>query len=183
MSAMAMALVFLALGAGSAGWQLPAWFAEEMSRALPKWEYKVLTKEEVVDLGKNDLTAGLNKLGDESWELVAIETAQVAEPRSRLAPKRVHFYFKRPAKLAAKQRDALKNLVQSAELNVTMWMEWVARMENMTRSGYYTKRELQFDRDQLKAAEAALENARKQLAGAGVESKTPPEKGRKLKKE
>ena len=183
MSAIAMGFVLLAIGAGSGTWQPPALFAEEMPRAVPKWEYRVLTKDQVIDLGKKDLTAGLNRLGDESWELVAIEPAQAAERGSGLAPKPAQFYFKRPARLTVKQLEVLKKLVQSAELNVTMWMEWVARMENMARSGYYTKRELQLDKDQLKAAETVLEKARKDLAAFASDSKTAPEKGRKPKKE
>lgn len=36
-----------------------------------QWEYKILTEEDVRKLGKTDLTAGLNKLGEESWEMVS----------------------------------------------------------------------------------------------------------------
>ena len=85
--------------------------------------------------------------------------------------------------LSAKRVEALRDWIRGAELNVTTWMEWVARMENMARSGYYTKRELQLDKDQLKAAETVLEKARKELAAFASDSKTAPEKGRKPKKE
>ena len=36
-----------------------------------KWEYKALTRSEILQLGDKDLTTGLNKLGDEGWELVS----------------------------------------------------------------------------------------------------------------
>jgi hypothetical protein len=38
----------------------------------PQWEYQALTREKLMAMGKNDLTAGLNSAGDEGWELVTI---------------------------------------------------------------------------------------------------------------
>jgi type II secretory pathway component GspD/PulD (secretin) len=61
----------------------------------PKWEYKALTKAQVADLGKKDFAAGLNKLGDEGWELVALEPG--LEGRSGRSSGQTTFYFKRPA--------------------------------------------------------------------------------------
>jgi hypothetical protein len=65
-----------------------------------RWEYQVLTKEQVADLGKNNLAAGLNKLGEESWELVAVEASSPPEnlpgrPAGKTTP--VTYYFKRQA--------------------------------------------------------------------------------------
>src|SRR6266702_2739036 len=47
-----------------------------------RWEYSVLTKEEVAKAGKDDFRAGLNKLGEEGWELVTIETQSLV-PRAQ----------------------------------------------------------------------------------------------------
>jgi hypothetical protein len=63
--------------------------------AAPKWEYKIQTKEELLDLGKKDLGAGLNKLGAEGWELVSIQPA--SETRMGRPSGRDTYYFKRPA--------------------------------------------------------------------------------------
>ncbi|HVS37770.1 MAG TPA: secretin N-terminal domain-containing protein [Gemmataceae bacterium] len=61
--------------------------------ASPKWEYKALKATEIIDLGKGDQNAGLNVLGDEGWELVAVEPSV---PGGRVL-KESSFYFKRPA--------------------------------------------------------------------------------------
>ena len=39
--------------------------------AQRKWEYRVLTKDELPATQAKDLATALNKLGDEGWELVA----------------------------------------------------------------------------------------------------------------
>jgi hypothetical protein len=88
----------------------------------PKWEYQALSKEQVVAHGKKDLAAGLNKLGDDGWELVAV----VPEGRPERRAGQATFYFKRPARQAeAAQPGAgefkvirLKNLsaVQTAKI-------------------------------------------------------------------
>jgi hypothetical protein len=59
---------------------------------LPKWEYRVLTREEIQELGKNNLTAGLNELGKDGWELVSVFPG-FTPPKT--GPDQ--FYFKRPA--------------------------------------------------------------------------------------
>jgi uncharacterized protein (TIGR03067 family) len=58
-----------------------------------KWEYKVMTESHLVKLGgKDSLTAGLNKMGEESWELVNVERWRfifkrpVATPAPKTAP-------------------------------------------------------------------------------------------------
>src|SRR6516162_8026330 len=42
-----------------------------------QWEYQVLTKAQLFDLGNKDLATGLNKLGNEGWELAAIDSAYI----------------------------------------------------------------------------------------------------------
>ena len=61
----------------------------------PKWEYKTLTREDVSDIGKADFDAGLNKLGDDGWELIAVEPR--GRPEGWGTAGRTVLYFKRPA--------------------------------------------------------------------------------------
>jgi hypothetical protein len=42
----------------------------------PQWEYTVRSVDEMTKLGEGDLTAGLNKFGEEGWELVLANLAQ-----------------------------------------------------------------------------------------------------------
>jgi hypothetical protein len=51
--------------------------------ARVRWEYKVMTTAEVRSLGKADLGAGLNRLGDDGWELVGIDKNRYALKRSK----------------------------------------------------------------------------------------------------
>jgi hypothetical protein len=53
--------------------------------ARPTWQYAVRSRIEINTQGKGDLAAGLNKLGEEGWELVAVEAGE--------------YYFKRGAGL------------------------------------------------------------------------------------
>jgi hypothetical protein len=69
-------------------------------RAGARWEYRTVTRQELLDLGKNDVNAGLNKLGDDGWELVAVRPGAAAGPER--GPRRpgesgTEYYFKRPA--------------------------------------------------------------------------------------
>jgi hypothetical protein len=85
------ALVVAALSAGAAA------AGDDKDRAgdaaAPKWEYQALGKQKVLERGKNDLTAGLNKFGEEGWELVAVESSS----RDGRTPGQATFYFKRQA--------------------------------------------------------------------------------------
>ena len=83
---------------------------EKAVSAGPKWEYKVLTKDEIAELANKDLAAGLNKLGEEGSELVAIQAATAVGPGGPggrggggrgaggggRAPQEAEYYFKRP---------------------------------------------------------------------------------------
>jgi hypothetical protein len=57
----------------------------------PKWEYKVASESEVAKLGKGDLAAGLNQLGEDGWDLVAVHSTAPAS--GALTP--VRYVFKR----------------------------------------------------------------------------------------
>jgi hypothetical protein len=52
-----------------------------------KWEYKTMARVAIEQLGNKDFSVGLNKLGDEGWELVSCS--------SSVGPVQ-EFYFKRP---------------------------------------------------------------------------------------
>src|SRR5262249_43830656 len=49
----------------------------------PKWEYKVMSETDLLKLGKDNLSAGLNKLGDDSWELVGLAASQFIFKRQK----------------------------------------------------------------------------------------------------
>jgi hypothetical protein len=61
--------------------------------AGPRWEYKIQTSDTLTELGQGDLAAGLNKLGDEGWELISVPAV---EPGRAFGRPRGDCYFKRP---------------------------------------------------------------------------------------
>jgi hypothetical protein len=71
--ALALLVVFGIIGATS--W--PSAAVGEQRAAQAKWEYKALSRAEVEDQAprgsKHKLTEGMNTLGSEGWELVAVE--------------------------------------------------------------------------------------------------------------
>jgi Bacterial type II/III secretion system short domain len=85
-----IALALFALGAVTCLAEAPAGKAA----GRPQWEYQTLTRDKLAELGKSDVTAGLNKVGDDGWELVAVTPAQEARPGTPSRP--AEFYFKRP---------------------------------------------------------------------------------------
>lgn len=129
-----------------------------------KWEYRVLTKEQVADLGKKDLAAGLNQLGDEGWEMVAIEVGKSTE-----------YYFKRPRP----NLQGLKERASAAEADVALWRERLGWTERMLRKGYVSEQQVLAERAQLKHAEAALEEVKRDLERATKDPTKPPEKSDK----
>ena len=83
----------------------PAAPAKASAGAGARWEYKVQTREAITELGKNDFAAGLNKLGDEGWELVAV-TGVVAAGFDRAAPRAPEYYLKRRKGSSAREESA-----------------------------------------------------------------------------
>jgi hypothetical protein len=127
---------------------------------MTRWEYRVVTKDELIDLGKKDLTTGLNKLGDEGWELVAVDGSYV---------------FKRPKDQIRRQAVEIQHRISLIESDVELLKERVAWAERMGRKGYMTERQVNAERIQLKEAENALEEAREQLKALPAEQKKPAE--------
>jgi hypothetical protein len=136
----------LAAAAGSSPAAAPA--ADNRPDAVVQWEYRVLTRDQILDLGKKDLAAGLNQLGDDGWELV------VAEPT---------FIFKRPRDLVRKQASETKRRIILLESDVEMLKDRVAWAERMLRKGYLTEQQANAERLRLEAAQISLDEARKQL--------------------
>jgi Bacterial type II/III secretion system short domain len=69
----------------------PAPVPEKEKPTPVKWEYKVLARAAIEELGKNDFEAGLNKLGDEGWDLVVTSAGTTAAAR-----KASEYCLKRP---------------------------------------------------------------------------------------
>jgi hypothetical protein len=87
-----IALALFALGAVTCLAEAPA--GKAASR--PQWEYKTVTGDGLVELGKNE-QAGLNKLGDDGWELVSVTPGQGFS--------KAVYYFKRPKAAAGQGGD------------------------------------------------------------------------------
>src|SRR6516162_1884631 len=109
-----MAFVLLIAAVVSATSQVEVRAADATSYVVTKWEYRVLTKEQILDLGKKDLAAGLNQLGDEGWELAAVESAYI---------------FKRPRQQRTVE-DARRQLA-AAEADAEMQKDRAAWSERM----------------------------------------------------
>jgi hypothetical protein len=139
--AFGVALVAIAIASVSTMAQAP-------SEGVLRWEYRILTKEQVLDLGKQDLGAGLNKLGDEGWELAAVDGKYV---------------FKRLKDQFSRKVEEIRRHIASAEADVESWKDRVAWAERMLKKGYMSATQLQAEQAQLAQAELALDAARKAL--------------------
>jgi hypothetical protein len=127
-----------------------------------RWEYRVLTRQEVVDLGKKDLAAGLNKLGGEGWELVAIDA---------------QYIFKRPNFLNSNDVETLKQQLTLAETDIEMRKERLAWSERMARKGFMSENNVQAQKMRLREAEIARDWAKRELDALLLPGRTkPPEK-------
>ena len=69
-------LLVIAVAGGTSPGAPPT--AESRPDTVVQWEYRVLTKAQVMELGMQDLAAGLNRLGDEGWELAAVASNERA---------------------------------------------------------------------------------------------------------
>jgi hypothetical protein len=149
MKAIPQAVVFFVLAIAEGILPFPAASADEAKPgAVSRWEYRVLTEEQLVILGKKDLAGGLNALGDEGWELVTAGARYV---------------FKRPKDLAQHQAAELKRQVAAAQADVEAWKDRVSWSERMQMKGFMTEKQVEAGRAQLKNAEATLDVARRAL--------------------
>lgn len=107
-----------------------AWSAEATSANTPRWEYRVLTKAKLLELGKNDLAAGLNQLGEEGWELVAVD-------------RDFTYIFKRPKDQLGKQIEDVKGQIALIEADVESLKDRVSWAERMAKKGFMTEQQVQ----------------------------------------
>jgi hypothetical protein len=154
MNALPFGLVCFALGLAQSPGQTATTPAESKLDWASKWEYQVLTKEQVIASGKKDLAAGLNHLGSEGWELAAVDGAYI---------------FKRPKDPGRPQTEQLKRAIPLIEADITLLKDRVGWAERMLRKGYLSQRQVENERLRLKDAELALESAR-----AHIDSLPPP---------
>lgn len=63
-----------------------------------QWEYRTLSRDAIAELGNKDLNTGLNKLGEEGWELVALAADANLNRKGSWA----EYYFKRPKDAGAR---------------------------------------------------------------------------------
>lgn len=146
-------LLLLALSSGA--WQVNLLSAEESPDAVVKWEYRVLTEPEVLAIGKHDFTAGLNTLGEQGWELIAIDVTNI---------------FKRPT-----QQRNIKNLeaqVAAVKAKLAMQRNRVVRSQLMADKGYQSQKEFEAERHWLKVLEIDLATAQQELKSFQNASKT-----------
>jgi hypothetical protein len=156
-------------------------YAQVTTEAPGQWEYRVLTKDLILDLGNKDLTTGLNRLGSEGWELITIEPASISERGA--APKVATFYFKRPRNRPTSQAEDLKDLIERLEFDHGVAREWAAWTERMARKGFRSESQVTYAKQQLKDIEVSLEKARRQLrALSAPEPIKAPAKVEKLEK-
>jgi hypothetical protein len=138
-----------------------------------RWEYRIVTRSELAALGDKNIAAGLNKLGEEGWELVAIEPGFTAPPGAGGSTDS-QYCFKRPKDLPFFQRASAARRVATAEAEVEMWRERAAYSERMYKKGFLTENQAQFDRLRLRQAELTLDAAKRELEALPPERTPPP---------
>lgn len=138
-----------------------------------KWEYRVASKDELAALGSKNVAAGLNKLGEEGWELVAIEPGFAAPPGA-VGSAPPQYYFKRPKDLPVAQREAAARRVAAAEAEVELWKDRAAYSARMYRRGLLAENLAKIDQARLRQAELSLEAAKRELEALPSEKAPPP---------
>jgi hypothetical protein len=108
MKAMSTELALLAIAIVGSTLPAPLVSAQGKAGAPSKWEYRILTKGEVLELGNKDLSTGLNKLGDEGWELAAVDSAYIFKRPKGPSRQQVEADLKERVTLAEAEVDQLK---------------------------------------------------------------------------
>jgi hypothetical protein len=117
-------------------------------KPLAKWEYRVVTKDQVAEIGKNDLAAGLNKLGSEGWELVVVDGGYI---------------FKRPKLQNDRDIADLKLKIAILNRDIEMQKERVAWSNRMLKMGYMSNQAAAAEQERLERFELVLEKMTKDL--------------------
>lgn len=149
--------VFLLLLPGACMAQAATSAAESRTDTARKWEYRVLTKEQLPDTPARDLAAALNKLGDEGWELVTAGSTYI---------------FKRPK--SSRIAETARQQVNFFENEVQMWKDRVAWSKRMARKGFASENQVQLEEAMLKEAQSFLERANEELKAHRPEAEKMP---------
>jgi hypothetical protein len=136
----------------------PALPGASPSEAGSRWEYKTLTKDQILSLGKKGLDAGLNLLGDDGWELAAVDGVYI---------------FKRSKSLAGKRVQDLKDEIKIIEADVEQQKDRLAWSERMGRKGFLAENQIKFERDYLNRLELVLARARRDLEALPKDNREP----------
>jgi hypothetical protein len=132
--------------------------AGEEPAGRARWEYRVMSKDQVLELGKKDLAAGLNQLNHDGWELAAVDGAYI---------------FKRRRVLNQSAIEQLKLRLSLFETEIEMRKERLGWSERMARKGFLSDSKVQAEKLLLKDAEAAADQARRELDALNL---PPPQK-------
>jgi hypothetical protein len=130
-----------------------------------QWEYQVLTKAQLFDLGNKDLATGLNKLGNEGWELAAIDSAYI---------------FKRPK--VQRRVEVMKLRLKLAESDVDHQKDRVQWAERMLKKGFLSGNQLKEEVRLLRELEIVLEEIEADMKSQQTEPKKATETEPKPKK-
>jgi hypothetical protein len=122
--------------------------AQGNAGAPPRWEYRVVTKQQLLDLGDKDLAAGLNQLGAVGWELVAVDSAYI---------------FKRGRDRVSQYLAAVRQRLAVAESDAKSRQDRSAWSERMFRKGLLSENQAKADRAAQTAAELLVERTRQEL--------------------
>jgi hypothetical protein len=160
MKAVSARLLLAVLATAASTGQVSARVQENRPGAVIRWEYRVVTKDQLLELGQKDLTAGLNKLGGQGWELVGVEGVYV---------------FKRPRDQMRIPAAEIKRRINALVWEVVLLRERVDRAERMRQQGYLTEGQMAAERLRLREAQAELEQAREALKALPPERKTSAE--------
>jgi hypothetical protein len=176
MTQLSKVLGLLAIGVAGSVLQVAAPAAEHEPQAMLRWQYKVLTKEQLLELGNKDLAAGLNKLGDQGWELVGFKDGYIFK-RSKGG------FISPPAKeQVARQRDEIKSYMALRQSEVDLWKDRVAWAKRMVKKGFLAPSSIQAEELWLKRAELALDQVRRDLQALPPDPKESTDKERKPEK-
>jgi hypothetical protein len=155
MNVVALGFVFLTFGLAGQPTQAPP--PPAAFTAGLRWEYQVLTKAQLLDLGNKELAAGLNRLGDDGWELAAAVDGT--------------YIFKRLKIASLRAVEDVRNAVSLLESEAELLKERVAWAERMFRKGFLSKQQVEGEHIGLQRVEMALDRARRELRSFPGEAK------------
>jgi hypothetical protein len=157
----AMRIGLALLGLACAALQRGELSAQDRPSGFLTWEYRVLTKDQVLALGQKELVAGLNRLGEQGWELAAVDSAYI---------------FKRAKDQTAMQLGELNLRFEAAKSDVDDWRGRSAWSSRMAKKGLMAQAQADSDKSRLRISELALDLIRKQIEAVSGTAKKQEEK-------